>query len=270
MALLPPKNLIQDAIESIDIINDKPRSYLGYSGMAHKCLRVHKYNLHWCYTSSHPARVDRLFRRGDYEETVVAKDLERIGVQFFDDQAEVSGGFGYAKGHIDGKVTNVPGYEDELMLLEIKTMNDKKFKEYFKKGLKEFNPIYYGQIMSYMGKLELSKCLYIATNKNDESRVYTIMDFDYEEYKRLERVAESVPLMDRLPDKIGGKTWIDCKYCNAKKICHYNGAVNKTCRSCENVTLEGDGVWSCGSSDSLDYDAQLSACDRYILSSLFE
>ena len=270
MALLPPKDLLFEAIEMKKIEVQKPRSYLGYSGMAHACHRYLKYSLHWCYSRNHEPRVERIFRRGDYEETVVQADFARIGITHFDDQLEVKGGYGYAKGHIDGKVKNVPGYGEEVMLLEVKTMNDKRFKEYLQKGLQEMHPVYYGQIMSYMGKLGLKNTLYVVTNKNDEHRNYKIIPFDEEEYKRLEDIANAIPLMHDLPDKIGGKTWHACKYCDAKQICHYKAPIQKTCRSCKYVTLEGEGKWGCSMEGYfISYEEQLRACGDHELDVMF-
>jgi len=220
MALLPPKDVIAEAIEGRKIANKRPRSYLGYSGMANPCSRHLKYSLHWAYTKYHEARIERIFRRGDYEETVLADDFKRVGIDLFDDQLEVIGGHGYAKGHIDGKVFGVPGYETEIMMFEAKTMNDKRFKDYLKKGLRETNPVYYGQVMSYMGKLGLERCLYVVVNKNDEHRNYQIIEFDNDEYQRLEDIANAIPLMTELPEKIGGRTWFACKWCDAKNLCH--------------------------------------------------
>jgi len=270
MAILPKRDILREKLDSREIITDRPRPYLGYSGMAASCLRALKYGFHWSYDRSHPARVERIFRRGDYEETVLEAEFKTVGVKMYDDQLEVAGGHGYAKGHIDGKVDNVPGYPGVTMLLEIKTMNDKRFREYSKKGLRETNPTYYGQIMSYMGKLGLDKTLYVVSNKNDESRAYTVMDFDEDEYGRLEDIANAIPTMTELPEKIGGKTWFSCKYCDARQVCHYGATVKKTCRSCKNISIEGEGKWGCllGSSD-LGYEEQLSACGEYELNEMF-
>ena len=273
MALLPPRDLIYDKIESVKIWQNKPRSYLGYSGMGNQCQRLLKLQLHWCIKSHHEARIERLFRRGDYEETVIAKDFEHAGIDLFDDQLEVVGGHGYAKGHIDGKVFGVPGYETEIMLFEAKTMNEKRFKEYLKKSLREVSPIYYGQIQSYMGKLGLKNTLYVVTNKNDEARSYKILPFDEDEYLRLEDIANTVPLMEELPTRLGGKTWFACKFCDARQLCHYKQKVRKTCRSCANVTMEGDGKWGCslrGDHSCISYDTQLKGCENYKLDAMFE
>jgi len=271
MAPLPPKDLIADAIEGVKIRDEKPRDYLGYSGMGHQCQRLLKLQLHWVTKRWHQPRVERIFRRGDYEEEVIAADFERIGIKLFDDQLEVIGGHGYAKGHIDGKVTNIPGHDGEIMLFEAKTMNDKRFKEYLKVGLRQCSPVYYGQIMSYMGKLGLTKCLYVVANKNDEHRNYQIMDFDVAEYKRLEDIASAIPLTDTLPEKIGGKTWFACKFCDAKDFCHNNAKPRVTRRTCTYVTLEGDGKWGCSKHDMsfLSYDNQLEACPDYDVDEMF-
>ena len=119
-----------------------------------------------------------------------------------------------------------------------------------------------------MGKLGLKKCLYVVTNKNDEHRNYQIYDWDETEYNRLEDVANSIPLMEELPNKIGGKTWHACKYCDAKQFCHYNAKPRKSCRSCVHVSLEGEGRWSCGGA-LLSYEDQLKGCDNYILDGMF-
>ena len=265
MALIPPRNLISDKIEKARH-PQVPRDYLGYSSTGGECTRKMWYDLHWAYSRSIEARVNRIFRRGDYEEGVVHKELKSICIKLTDDQFTVVGPYGHVKGHIDGIVQYVPGYGDEKMLLEIKTMNHKRFIDYRNKGLRETNPGYYSQIMSYMGKLNLKKCLYIVTNKNDEARDYQIIDYDEDEFNRIESVATGVLFSDKPPEKIGGKTWMTCKYCDAKQICHYGQAPAKNCRTCEYIAIEEHGKWSCEKTgQNISSDEQLTNCKEYEL-----
>ena len=266
MAKIPTFNPIHAKVEQVYHVEGL-RPYLGYSVLGHPCNRYLWYYLHWCFNQKIDARLKRLFSRGDYEEEIVTRDLVAAGMEVHSDQHEVTGCHGHVKGHIDGFVDNVPGAEKTTHLLEVKTMNDKRFKEYQKKGLEATNPGYYAQIQSYMGKTGKKRCLFVVTNKNDEQRDYQRLNFDKDKFDELESRGTHILMCDEPPDKIGGKTWHECKFCNAKKICHYSEQPLKNCRTCEFVGIENDGKWSCGKCDGAEIRVhdQRQGCDLYQL-----
>lgn len=262
MAIIPNKNKLKDLLES-GLVDNEHRPHLGYSELGHPCHRKLWYSFHWAYKDYINQRVQRIFNRGDAEEEIVVKDLERAGLYVFDRQLELHDDTGHILGHIDGLVSGVPG-SDLIHLLEVKTMNRARFLAYVKKGLKETNPGYYVQYNMYLGKLGLTKCLYIVTNKDNEERDYRVLEFDkqcYEDHKRIgfEIIAASEPAR-----KVGKRTWHVCKMCDASTVCHDGIRPQKNCRTCENVSILQDGFWQCDKTEKrLSVEEQRKGCDSY-------
>ena len=254
------KRLIED-----DFKKDYPRSYLGYSELGGKCKRAIWYNFRWFKLRKTSARMLRLFKRGDWEEGRIVNDLEKIGIEFYGSQKVVKGLAGHIFGHIDGLLEKVPDLENEIILAEFKTANQKNFDKFKKDGVLKTNPTYYYQAQSYMGKLKLNKCLFCLTNKNTEERWFDIIDFDVEAFEYIEKVAYDILVAEYPPPKISeSPSWYECKYCHFNDVCHFNGEVLKSCRSCKKVCLENEGKWICSLDNKcLSIDDQKKACDQY-------
>lgn len=280
MALLPKTGQIQQLMEAGVIIEDhRPR--LGYSQMGGSCDRKLYYILRWSYKQEISRRLYRIFRRGDLEEPRIHADLLAEGFKVIEDQLTVHGPHGHIEGHIDGKVIGLPEptvEKNEEVLLEIKTMNAKRYGEYCNKGLRKTNPAYYSQINSYMGKLGLAKCLFVVHNKNTEDRSYVMIPFDLNEFERIEARAHKILYSEEAPGRIGDVTWFECKFCDAKDICHKGAQVERNCRTCKHISLEDKGEWSCSHKDwheihsetidikfsnTLSLPRQKASCDRY-------
>lgn len=265
MAIVDFINKIENKIE-LGLVKQKLRPYLGYSGLGHECHRKLWMDFRWCYSKRLEPRIVRLFARGNYEEDVIEADLVRAGMKVINREVEMIGLAAHVKGHIDGEVVLVPDYEEEVLLLEMKTMNDSKFKQYKKIGLKKFSGTYWGQIHSYMGKRKLKNCLYVVTNKNNEERDYQVIPFCDETFKKMERVAVSVLTAEEIPERIGRRVDMVCKFCDAKGTCHGGNEVMRNCRTCESCDLEEEGKWSCSyynESTPLTEDAQREGCIKY-------
>ncbi len=268
MVLLPQptkEEIINDLIESKSE-ESYSRDYLGYSQLGGNCKRAIWYNFRWCKLNKTSARMQRLFKRGDWEEDRIIADLEAIGVEVYGQQKTVKGLAGHIYGHIDGLAENVPGFENQILLLEFKTANQKRYEKFKKDGIKKTAQHYYYQAISYMGKLNLQKCLFIVTNKNDESRWMKIIDFNDEEFSKIEHIGFQILSTDIPPERIGLPTWYECKFCHYKDICHEGEKILKSCRSCQHGTIEDEGVWKCGLTDkNLSIEDQKKACDQYLL-----
>lgn len=249
MAELPDTRLpIEIALETTPIPQEL-RPYLGYSQLGHECARYLWYSFRWCYATEISPQLQRLFNRGHQEEQVVVKDLRAIGVvceDVLDKQAEVVGVLGHVKGHPDGRCTNIPGAEKTEHLLEIKTANDKKFNQFYRFGVERTNPAYWTQVHCYMAHQGLTRCLYIITNKNNDQRYYARIHFNKQvaedaEGKALDIITSPVPL----PKLSERAEWYECKFCNAKDICHHNTPIARNCRTCTNSSIHDNGEWHC-------------------------
>ena len=267
MVLLPQESLeekINNLIEN-NITKDYPRTYIGYSELGQSCSRKIWYNFRWFKLKETSARMARLFERGDWEEVRLEKDLQRINIIIFGQQKTIFGIANHIQGHIDALLTEVPGITGTI-LGEFKTANQKRFDKFKKDNdILKTQPEYYYQAQSYMGKLNLKKCLFIVTNKNTEERWMKIIEFDKEAFDKIETKAFDILTAEIPPERIGASTWYECKYCHFKDVCHFGVKFLKTCRSCKNVNIEENGVWACGlDGKQLTVTDQKNACDKYV------
>lgn len=270
MVAIPKSNRLKDIIE-LQLIEEELRPYIGMSDLGHKCQRKIWYDFRWAYIPKFTPRQLRIFERGDMEEqrvisTLIENDMEVISIQ-----DEIVDETGHIKGHIDGLVCNVPGAEKTKHLLEIKTMNDKRFNEYAKQeNLETTNFPYYVQINQYMGRLGLSRCLFIVTNKNNEERIYSRIHFDKDNFTEYKEIGFDILTAEYPPKRIGSRVWYECKFCNAKQICHFNESIEKSCRSCLHVSIEQNGAWHCSLHNTILPEAtQRVGCDNYMLDEMF-
>ncbi len=272
MALIPKQDLLHDAIES-GMVKQGFREYIGISGLSGPCSRKIWYDFHWAYDRDIPTRLARIFERGDMEEPRVIKDLLAIGMEVADtltDQVEVVDKTGHIKGHPDGVVLRVPGAEKTTHLLEIKTMNRKRYNDYVKKGLKITNPAYWGQVHTYMGELKLTRCLFVVTNKDNEERHYERIKYDKQTHDDCMSRGFNILTSEFAPKKIGEATWFTCKFCDAKPICHKGADVNRNCRTCKQFNIEEKGKFSCELYGHwLNKHEQEKGCDSWELSEVF-
>lgn len=258
------------------------RGYLGYSGMNQECARRVWYS--WRFASP-PAertqRKQRIFERGDLEEARVIKDLNAAGMKVFrlddegnevemtgdptEEQEEIVGYKGHTKGHPDGRVRGVPLHDpEETMLLEIKTMSKSAFAKRKKIGIKKYSHAYWGQIQIYMGKLGLSRCLYVCTCKDNEERHYEVIDFEPSDFEELERKEEHLVDAKAPPQKAFKMGYFKCDWCPHNLVCHLGKEARVTCRSCRHMVVERNGVFRCGlTKDKLSLKDQIEACKRH-------
>jgi hypothetical protein len=208
------------------------------------------------------ARINRIFRLGDFIEDQIIDALKTVGIEVSNAQESVGGFWGHADGHTDGRAW-VNFVE---MLFEAKSMSSANFKKCQKVGVKEFKQAYWFQIHGYMGKLGLTHCLWVYYNKDNSEMDYYIIEFDPAVLEQIEAREASIIISEGPNEynKIGGPSWYECKFCDDKDVCHHGQAPVKTCRSCGHCTAEMGGKWLCNLFDEeLDWDAQLRACDSY-------
>ncbi len=275
-----PKNTTQTLLLNKTVDADwKPRPYLGMSGLGDECSRKVWLNFRWASIRQLTWRTMRIFERGDIEEQRVVRDLKSIGIRCYrvladeeiditgavgEEQEELVGFAGHAKGHPDGRCINVPEAAATPHLLEIKTMNDNHFKQLIKNGLKKMHPVYWAQAMRYMKAMKLKRTLHVTVNKNDEMLHIERIHYDHDEAETLIECERDLIMSDAPPARQFPRTYFKCKWCNHFGFCHDAEPPQATCRSCRNVDMEVGGVWKCGIDHAvLNYDAQLAGCSSY-------
>ena len=265
MVELPIDSRLKVEIQIEDhIIVQEQRPYLGISGIGANCLRSLWYGFRLCSQSHITSRLHRLFQRGHREEEIIREDLRRIGIYHHSDQKEVVAGRGHIKGHIDDLLENVPDAPKTTHLGEYKTHNDKSFKDLKNKGVKNSKPTHYAQMQCYMYLLNLKRALYIAVNKNDDSRYYERVRIDKDRAISLLDRAMSVISSEELPPRIGNPAWFECKMCNHLLVCHYGTSPLANCRTCKYVEIHDEGKWRCsGHKLWLPFSLQKTGCDKH-------
>jgi len=254
-----------------NLIVQQHRPYLGISQIGHHCERYLWYAFRWCFTESITPRLNRLFQRGHNEEPLIAETLSNIGIKIWGDQTEVVFAYGHGKGHNDGICSGVIEAPKTDHLLEDKTMNDKSFKDTCKQGVKASKPQYFTQCQLYMKFLKLTRTLFVAVNKNDDSMYIERIKYDKEFADKAEKKAEEIILSEEPPKKRFQPSWYQCKWCAANKICHGTNPVDENCRTCQNCDILPDGEWECNLHKiKLSTGQQRIGCNKYYVLNCLE
>lgn len=233
------------------------RSYLGASVVGNPCSRALWYAFRWAYPGDElSGRKLRLFDTGHREEARIVDDLREGGIYVVGQQTEFTALGGHLRGHIDGVASGLPEAPKTPHLIEIKTHNDKSFKELLKDGLKLAKPVHYAQMILYMHQLEYARGMYIALNKNDES-IYTERIGHVGIYKDADALLKKANYiittsvapakLHEDPDKPAAYV---CGWCPAKGVCHDGVWPRRNCRTCVSseavVDSFGDNAeWYC-------------------------
>ena len=255
-----------------EVIESETRTYLGLSQIGETCHRKLQYNHYMAFKSSITVRVKRLFKRGHDAEMEMIDDLQKIGIIVTDQQKAIKATAGHWRGHIDGIGEFIFERGFGRFLVEFKTHNDKSFKDLLKLKVKTSKPVHYDQMTAYMGYLELPKCLYVATNKNDSAYYLEWVEFNEERFKELKRKEFEIITSDALLPRIGTgtPTWFECKFCDAADVCFNNKPVESNCRTCQYVDVMDEGVWHCSKhKQNLTEAEQRAGCPSYNLSEMF-
>ena len=265
----PLSDLIDQAHESR---LEKPRPHMGASQLGHHCDRYLWLSFRWAFRERFPGRILRLFRRGHNEESTVVSDLRAAGLHVTDTgsmQARVDFG-GHVSGSIDGIILyGVPEAPKTSHILEIKTHSDKSFRDLRSKGVSTSKPIHWAQMQVYMLGKKLSRALYVAVNKNDDSIHIERVRINKEAAEALVERGHRISVADTMPEPCmnASPTWYQCKFCPAYKMCHESApATESNCRTCAHSTAEADGSWTCEKWGAvIPVDAQYNGCEAHVI-----
>ena len=234
------------------------RNYLGASQIGEECLRKLYYS--YSHTPVDPgreltARAIRIFDTGHAGEDAAALAMganDVIGMDVFKttaikwmkdakfrlvthDKDGKQFGFtamgGRLAGHVDGEILGGP-FADEIPYpnvgWEAKALNTKNWSKIRKHGVKEASPLYYGQMQTYMGYMELAAFLFTATNKNDQSLYHELVPFDAKEAQKQSdkavTVIRAVEAGELLPRCTNNEDYYLCRFCDWRFRC-WNGDV---------------------------------------------
>jgi hypothetical protein len=246
------------------------------SQAVNECDRAVWYTLRW---ASQPeptnGQKQRRFDTGNIEEERMLSDLELAGivVERVDPatgkQFRVSLADGWLRGRMDGRATNIPEAPKTVHVIECKSHNDKSFKDLVKKKLQQSKPDHYGQCQVYMHAQSLTRCLYIAVNKNTDELYSERIEYDSAYCLRMEAKVERIVRSDVAPAKLfedpTSKAAFPCTWCQSRPQCHEGEFARKNCRTCLSASLESGAVVRCFLFDKvLNYDEQQKGCGQHL------
>ena len=185
--------------------NDRFRGHLGFSGIGDDDEYKLWMGFHWCLPSTFGGRMLRLFDLGNRIEDQVVDNIRDSGVISIaphdkdGNQFRASFFGGHFAGSCDGLLKGVlpPPEENVVLLLEVKSANDKRFKELVKlQSYEGWSETYRWQIHAYMGALGLTKCMVVVVNKNNSEIYSEVIDYNESVWERAQEKAERIICSD--------------------------------------------------------------------------
>ena len=255
MAKLPePFPLTIDAIYQAYVrMNDaRDSTRLGASQLGKECDRQLWYAFRWAHApETFDGRKLRLFNTGHREELRMLADLRNagVGIAEYDPATGEQWTYESLDGHLVAKLDGIgEGFAEapaSRHIIEIKTHNDRSWKEVSKKGVKIAKPAHYVQVQVGMHLSGIDRAYYLAHNKNTDDLYQERIAYDPVDAGRaLARAASiigsPVPPPKLHSDPSAKHAW-QCNYCPARGLCHGNDMPRRNCRTCLSSTPVAGG-----------------------------
>jgi hypothetical protein len=236
--------LIEEAFEKST--EDKARRYIGASIVGNECEAYLSLSLRGFKNDPVNSRLKRIFRDGHRIEDVVIADMKLAKVNVIDrdpisgQQFEYNDYDGHVSGHADGVIEE----GEECLLLEVKSMNDKKWNMFREKGVAKSHPLYFAQMQYMMGKSGMRRGILIAYNKNTSEYHSEEVKFDTFYFAALQAKIERV--MDKGEGVRIARDRADyrCSGCFKRTAC-WKGVEEKACSLCKFAEPAMDKKWKC-------------------------
>lgn len=224
------------------------RAYIGASSIGHECTAMLAFS-HRGYPNTPPdEQLKRIFRDGHRIEDLVIKDMTKAGIHIMEKDPMTGKQWRYtdyegnAMGNADGIVEL---HDGSSAILEIKSMNDQKFKEFMKKGIKTSHPMYYAQMQYLMGLSQCQKAVLVSYNKNNSQYHHEWVAYDIFYYNSLRQKIEDI--INGLGRKLSKdeSDW-RCRGCFKREVCWHGKEPPQTKRTCGNAKAQIDSSeWVC-------------------------
>ena len=141
-----------------------------------------------------------------------------------------------------------------------------KAKDGQKATLRQWDFVYWVQAQLYMlyGHYKRHWMVVASAGARDWDAVRTELNRDEAEYFA-ERLRSMVENYNELPERISeSPTHFECRWCDAKAVCHEGAAVERNCRTCRYSKPVDGPQWHCEMHDEfLTPEKQAIGCDRY-------
>jgi len=234
--------LIKDILENFNAWDrhqeSAPRQYIGASIIGNECEAYLAYSLRGFPEDPISPKLKRIFLLGHKIEDIVVADMKTAGLDVFEKdnitgrQYELTDHGGHVRAHMDGRVV----IDEELLLLEVKSMNDSNWKKFKKHGVAKSHPKYVAQCQLMMGLGNFERSFFIAYNKNTSEYHAEYIDFDPFVFSNMQHRIEVVMRNQARKISRSSDDW-RCRMCFRQQVC-WNPSeadIPKTCVTCENA-----------------------------------
>jgi len=248
------------------------------SDVANECDRAIWMKLRWTSPPERPeGQRERRFRTGHQYETWLLDDLEAAGVEVAridpatGKQWRVELASGHIRGKMDGRAIGLPEAPKTEHVVECKSHKAEIFRKIVKSPIRESKPDHFAQCQLYMHAEGLSRCLYLAANKDTDEIHTERVEYDpvycMALVARLERIVHAPRAPTRLHEDPTAKGAFACQICTRLAQCHEGQFSRVNCRTCLNSEPRENATWHCVRWDKpLSYRDQQEGCPahRYI------
>jgi hypothetical protein len=243
---------------------------LRMSSIGHKCDRALWYALRWAHHQKPiDGRIVRIFDNGHARESAIVQYLKDAGFMVVDrdpatrQQFEVVLAGGALVGHFDGIITGIPESPVNPHLLEIKTMNAKRFKEFRAKGIQASDPSYWVQANAYAYAQGLTRILFVVECQDTKAIHTQRLHVDPVAAAGVEARAGRIYAATSAPPRISDDPrWHECLFCASHAICHGGELARRNCRTCLAFDLPRKTCARFGR--AMDRDAQRQGCNLHL------
>jgi hypothetical protein len=265
---------------AIERAQDKSvRAYLGMSQIGHACDRYLWLSFRWTAIRHIKASGLKAIEDGHAGEALMAQRLRMVdGITLLtEDKDGHQFGFtsvgGHFRGHMDGAILGILEAPKTWHVWEHKQVNPTKFKALSKavekygekSALKNWDEIYYGQAVSYMGLSGMTRHYLTCSTPGGRETISVRTEANPQKAKQLIERAESIIFAPEPPSRISqDPAWYQCRLCDMRDLCHGRAVPEVNCRTCAHATPQRDGTWLCERHNRvLSTDEQKQGCQAH-------
>jgi len=251
---LGDKKRIEDAINDAyaEAPREETRRYIGASGVGNPCNQYLALCLRGYPESEIIPKLKRIFRDGHRIEEDVVADLKLAGYDVKEVDEVTGKQFRYSDfgNHVMGNADGNIVLDGINHILEIKSMNDARWKKCHKYGVKSSDPKYFAQMQLIMGLSQIHKSCFVSYNKNTSEYLSEIIDYDEFEYADLQRRIKIVLDGNERRLSTTATDW-RCKTCFKRSACWEGETYPAACHNCSHAkpSQMGNKSWWCGKHD---------------------
>ena len=262
----------------------RPRPYLGMSGIGEECSRKVFYRFRWCWPETFDALSLKRFADGHRTEDLQAERLRLVpGVTLLTVDPETGRQFGHRdlgghfRGHMDGIISGILQAPVTVHVWEHKAVADKKQKELEdakrtlgeKNALRKWNFTYYVQAVLYMHYSGLERHYLTCSTAGGRHTISVRTEPDPAEAMRQIAKARRIIFGDEPPERVSNDPnfYMCAKFdCSFFDICHGGKFPLRNCRTClfAEPVEDGEGSWKCHRHDgNIPLDFQYAGCAEH-------